>query len=374
MPNRSNSNTSTWVGNWSEMSLNTPNFRKKVETGQLLPDNNYRWSRNDYFSTPEMTYSGLRTELQASGLESLVGRLSNGYWTQSAGGAKFGYGLTSEVLHQILRNKLNQRLWEAPIDLGVSLGEYRETANLVAGSMVEAARLYRGIRKHPFALAKKYVKKLTHPDVPAAAKAAANAWLGYSYAVKPLMQDCYGAVKALTDGLGADVPVHIVRVSQKEDAGGYNSHSPTSTHRRDISIVGQMKGSGRMIFYVDNPFTFTLDQLGVLNPFSLAWELIPFSFVVDWFLPVGDMLRSVVPPQGVKFAKAYTYVKTEVSWDRRTMITSPAPGWNTKGFGKLVYKERKALSTFPRFEYVSPDLSPSQNQLASAASLLMQLL
>lgn len=29
-----------------------------------------------------------------------------------------------------------------------------------------------------------------------------------------------------------------------------------------------------------------------LNPFVTAWELVPFSFVVDWFVNVGDWLQS----------------------------------------------------------------------------------
>lgn len=30
-----------------------------------------------------------------------------------------------------------------------------------------------------------------------------------------------------------------------------------------------------------------MDQIG-LNPFVTAWELVPFSFVVDWFANIGD--------------------------------------------------------------------------------------
>lgn len=369
MPNRNVSNTSTYIGNFFEQSRVTPDYRRRLMTGEFIPDNSYRWERWDHFSTPEMTYNGLRTELQVAGPESLSQRMSDGYWLHMVGGARFGYGLTLEQLHQTMRNKLSQRLWESPIDLGVSLGEYRETANLVAGSMVKAAQFYRDVRKHPFKLAKDVVSGYTK-NPSAAAKAAANAWLGYSYAVKPLMRDCWGAVEALTKGLGADVPVHVVRVSHRDALNGDASYRGEYT----VHITGSVKGSGRMIFFVDNPFTFTLDQLGVTNPFSLAWELIPYSFVVDWFLPVGDMLRSVMPPAGVKIATAYTYVKAEASWDRRTNRTAPAPGWNTVGKGKMVFKDRKAFAEFPRFEYVRPDLSPSYNQLASAASLLTQLL
>lgn len=33
--------------------------------------------------------------------------------------------------------------------------------------------------------------------------------------------------------------------------------------------------------------------LGLLNPANVAWELVPFSFVVDWFVPIGSYLDSL---------------------------------------------------------------------------------
>jgi hypothetical protein len=32
--------------------------------------------------------------------------------------------------------------------------------------------------------------------------------------------------------------------------------------------------------------------LGLINPAVVAWELVPFSFLVDWFIPVGKFLDS----------------------------------------------------------------------------------
>lgn len=28
--------------------------------------------------------------------------------------------------------------------------------------------------------------------------------------------------------------------------------------------------------------------MGLTNPLEVTWELLPFSFVADWFLPIGD--------------------------------------------------------------------------------------
>jgi hypothetical protein len=37
---------------------------------------------------------------------------------------------------------------------------------------------------------------------------------------------------------------------------------------------------------------FDYEKIDWLNPFTAAWELTPFSFVVDWSLKIGDFLRA----------------------------------------------------------------------------------
>jgi len=41
-----------------------------------------------------------------------------------------------------------------------------------------------------------------------------------------------------------------------------------------------------------NTTLMRLEQFGLANPAALAWELIPFSFVADWFVGVGDYLNA----------------------------------------------------------------------------------
>jgi hypothetical protein len=39
--------------------------------------------------------------------------------------------------------------------------------------------------------------------------------------------------------------------------------------------------------------------LGLNVPLQLAWELVPFSFVIDWFYPVGDLISRVEPRRAI---------------------------------------------------------------------------
>jgi hypothetical protein len=54
-----------------------------------------------------------------------------------------------------------------------------------------------------------------------------------------------------------------------------------------------------------------------LNPLSAAWEVVPYSFVVDWFLTTGDFFRAAWPRfQGVDHV-ACTSVKTVWQFEGR---------------------------------------------------------
>jgi len=59
-------------------------------------------------------------------------------------------------------------------------------------------------------------------------------------------------------------------------------------------------------------------SLGVNNPVSIVWNAIPFSFVLDWFLPIGNMLENLAinPFEGVwRFWDCTYSVKQTISYD-----------------------------------------------------------
>jgi hypothetical protein len=56
---------------------------------------------------------------------------------------------------------------------------------------------------------------------------------------------------------------------------------------------------------VTNPNMFLANQLGFLNPALVAWELVPFSFVVDWFVNVGAVISSMTDFMGCTLKDPY---------------------------------------------------------------------
>lgn len=55
---------------------------------------------------------------------------------------------------------------------------------------------------------------------------------------------------------------------------------------------------------VDSSAVRNLSKWGLENPALTAWEAVPWSFVVDWFIPVGGYLESLTALNGIRVSKA----------------------------------------------------------------------
>jgi hypothetical protein len=55
--------------------------------------------------------------------------------------------------------------------------------------------------------------------------------------------------------------------------------------------------------------------MGLENPLAVAWEVVPFSFVLDWWIPVGNILQAYSDARGLSFGSGYTSHRTSASVD-----------------------------------------------------------
>lgn len=114
-----------------------------------------------------------------------------------------------------------------------------------------------------------------------------------------------------------------------------------------------------------------IQQLGLDDPLGLIWELTPYSFVVDWFLPVGQWLSSFRSIKGLTFQGGYTYVKSQgrgywrykaYPWSRPSNVTTT-----------YLSKWRIPLNTFPSYHWEG--FTPEKfglRQVAHTAALVAQ--
>lgn len=118
------------------------------------------------------------------------------------------------------------------------------------------------------------------------------AWLQLKYGWMPLLNDVYSVMAAL-DPLN-NVTAFVARGYAKEEVRQGSVEGPNSsgyTHAYEVSSLGSCRCE--LKYEVDDTALLHASQLGLFNPISLAWELLPFSFIVDWFYPIGNYFEGL---------------------------------------------------------------------------------
>ena len=205
--------------------------------------------------------------------------------TQTGVGETFPQRLANRSLTD-LRLKMKETNGQF-VNLGQAFGERAQTAALVADSLSDVARAFSALRRGRIRDVARHLRISVPDKLP---RHVPSAWLQLQYGWKPLLSDVHGAVTAL-DNNDRDKWKVTVRASSKEHNGGTVTILGSDPSNRNYSFCDYdiLHGSRcRADLVPSNSALQTAASLGLTNPASLAWELLPFSFVVDWALPIGD--------------------------------------------------------------------------------------
>jgi hypothetical protein len=194
--------------------------------------------------------------------------------------------------------------------------------------------------RNPFGLlsnlaekATKVGRKATLQEVLRNNPSVANGWLEYQFGWKPLINDVKNTVDALA-GLRDSYNQYVN--GNKSPTKGFSVKSESSTVRwkspipegPGMIISSQSQHKARcLIWYEMAPSPQTLSYgayvakrmgFSASNIIPTVWDAVPWSFVVDWFLPVGDYLQKITETP-VKFdvvRTMYDYtVISDSSWE-----------------------------------------------------------
>lgn len=222
-------------------------------------------------------------------------------------------GASSNALKGRAVNAALSGLKQSNVNLAVAFGERKETAEFVGDCLRVTADVFKAVRRRDV---KKLKKILLNRDGSGKSYRSAvhrvldkpsSLLLQNAYAVTPLVSDIYGVMdelnaKDLKDpkryALTSHGKAHVKNIiSAKGRMSIYSGVIADIVERTEVH-EGYVC---RLDAYIENELLVSLASLGVTNPALVAWELVPFSFVVDWALPIGSYLETIDASTGIKF-------------------------------------------------------------------------
>lgn len=258
------------------------------------------------------------------------------------------YNMCLEKFNSLSRGKM---------DLGVSLAEAHTTARMIKslGKFTSFAKL------NGFGSTR---------DV-------AKGWLSWQYGWKPLMSDIFGIadesvriVLNAVERIQTRVTLPILDDVIVQQVGGATCN---------VSRKGRGKQSCTISCKLEIP-SFDLTRWSSLNPVSLTWELIPYSFVIDWFVDVGSYLRNLETAMLYNSRFIVGYVSELYAWEgifdvhNKPIYPSNRTFINTQARLRERKFVRTRLTSYPVPRQPTFNVDLNSSRLLSAASLLRLLL
>lgn len=315
-------NKSWWEGdvwrNDTVISEATPGYHTKVRSGQVLPDNPFAhygmWRSTTQMEVGVWFYDQVDTWYLA---RTDVRR----YAAFVFGNPKFDWGIPT--------NKFLSKVKASSVSVITMMAQRKKTASLLtelAGNV-----LYTMVHwKQPVKVVKRWLKadqkirkwkmrKLERRIL--RCTTPAEAWLEYRFAIRPTMYDIKDALEAFEKSSDKQ---HICHISQKDwesnsdsstKLGPYNTVSGHLNYRFDWKIVGR--------FRIDDSSIAALGNLASVG--ASLWDLIPFSFLVDWAVDVSTYLDLQNATLGLTFVSGFRGLKQTTSISYSTHINDDSP-------------------------------------------------
>lgn len=121
---------------------------------------------------------------------------------------------------------------------------------------------------------------------------ASNFWLETTFGWIPLLQSIYDSLETL----GKDY-----RTDRRSRASDFQNGL-----RAGIAAEFRTSDGNRF------------SRLGITNPAEVAWDLVPFSFVLDWFIPIADSIRFL----GARTLVTEIWMWSSRKWGNRYTVSS----------------------------------------------------
>jgi hypothetical protein len=291
-----------------------PGWRHRLANGDYCTT---RFVGNDYDDTLERGYAEWSYDRVDLGPGVREGGSFDGFILRpsSYASSSFDYAsLTSQADNLALKNYVsNVKKMQQELNALVDLGEIRETINLFKHPYRSIRRLLDDYRRHARRIRRRRASNGSK------LRAIGDTWLETSFGLMPLFGSVEDAAKALaTISEAALQPWRMCRgFALSEQETTETQSNPTSVYGGAVMKLDVRKNHSVLIKYygvvdltlsadgrklASQNFGFTIQ-----NFVPTLYELIPFSFLLDYFTNVGDMIE------------AWAFFDSHLRWTVRTV-------------------------------------------------------
>lgn len=180
-------------------------------------------------------------------------------------------------------NKAMAKFMDGKQQLGADFGERKKTIDMVTSRLRQAYDILRFVKRGNYYAAVRTLKGGRKPK----SKKTAELWLEFQYGWKPFV----GSIYDICDKEFPPNPeIYINEVMTR----------PFYETRGNMSTDGRYRSTCSFLVQMQSPLHASAEKLGLMNPVSIAWELVPFSFVVDWFIPISTYLQNLTVFNGYR--------------------------------------------------------------------------
>jgi hypothetical protein len=201
-------------------------------------------------------------------------------------------------------SKFFSDLRDSSLNLSVDIAESKQAWNMLTKSVSDVVRIARQCRRDALNFAKWNLlvqqmqagkpRRGYRDRVPARYRGEtdpsvimANRWLEYKYGWQPLL----GTIFGVCDYARNRARRFRVKANSKHlQRDGY--FQPTTYGLQVWHDVEQSSyATYSAVFEMSSPLANDVSRFTSLNPLAIAWELVPYSFVVDWFFDIGGFME-----------------------------------------------------------------------------------
>jgi len=263
----------------------------------------------------------------------------------------------SENLVDKCITKALDKLREDKSGWGANVLQAGQTAEMIAGNSLAVLNAYKAARRGDWAGLERSLGITGNRKI----RRFSAAWLEYIYGWLPLLSDIHDGCKSLTRVVR---DAHAIKSVTKRETLMVNHVTPS--YGFEDKWTGKIKCQVGLKVRVASDFLESADSLGVINPLEIGWDVLPYSFILDWFIPVGNTLSALSATLGLDFVTGYVSVLTEISKESRcTSAPAISDGrFNLSDGGSLIV-EKRGFTRSPLYAFPSPRLYVNENPFSS---------